>query len=116
MTEKTAHYTTSDGLLTLQEIKASRSLLPFNNSEYEPPTPDEIKTVIAWTEKSSAELARYLGISEPRTVRRWKEGKPVIPYAAWRLLLLGLELVKPQPIGDVVIDRGRKAADTKGEY
>lgn len=61
------------------------TLRPFSDG-WEPPTPGEIRHVLAMSSLSGSAAARLVGISESRTVRRWTGGDSAIPYAAWAIL------------------------------
>ena len=60
-------------------------LRPFAD-EWEQPTPDEVREVLRLANLSGSEAARYVGITEGRTIRRWTGGDSAIPYACWALL------------------------------
>lgn len=67
--------------------------LPFDHPNYQHPTHKDVRYLKEETGKTAAELAKMVGASEPRTIRRWMEdpgttGSRPIPYAAWRLLLV----------------------------
>ncbi len=65
----------------------SESLRPFYHPDYQPPSTQELLSLMkdcAWT---GAKVGALVGV-DSRTVRRWTEGERPIPYSAWRLLLL----------------------------
>ena len=82
------------GKPNINSIKKSPAFYEFRAPEYQPPTPEEISMLIDYVGLSSAELGKELGISDGRTVRRWKSGQAVMQYAPWRLLLAKAGLVK----------------------
>jgi hypothetical protein len=62
--------------------------LPITSEEYVAPSGDEFRTVtqlLGWT---GGQTARFMGISDGRTVRKWISEESPIPYAVWRLLLI----------------------------
>jgi hypothetical protein len=62
-------------------------LLPAD-AGWQAPTPEEIRGVLARTEMSGGQVARFLGLGEKggRAVRRWVGGEADIPFSAWALL------------------------------
>ncbi len=71
-----------------------RSLLLFDDPDYRPPTPADVTIACKMTGMSSAGIGKLLGV-DSRNVRRYKSGQiKMMPYAAWRLLLLHLKMVK----------------------
>lgn len=74
------------------------ALLPFTDPEYSPPTPADVRALKARSGKTGRELCAIVGMEDHRTWRRWSQdadaaGHRKIPYSAWRLLLLELDLV-----------------------
>ncbi len=74
-------------------------LLQFSNPNYEFPTSEDVKALVKQFNLTGGSVATLTGV-EPRTVRKWMAPDSAanhskIPYAAWRLLLLELGLVKP---------------------
>lgn len=67
-----------------QQIRPT-CLVPFA-SGWTPPTAAEIHAVINKTGLSGSEVARLVGVSGGRTVRRWTGGEVDIPYAVWAML------------------------------
>lgn len=86
----------SGSALTVEQLKASPSVLPYSHPDYRPPTTEEVAFVMALTELSQRKTALVTGsqsnVNGSPTVRRWKTSptsksyRP-IPYSAWRLLL-----------------------------
>ncbi len=62
MTEETGKYEVSGNGVTRSELLNSRSLLLFEDPNYEPPTPEQIATAIKLTGLSSASIGKLLGI------------------------------------------------------
>lgn len=60
-------------------------LLPYAEG-WQQPNEEEIRAVIKQSGMTGSEVARYVGIAEGRTVRRWTGGESDIPYAVWALL------------------------------
>lgn len=60
-------------------------LRPYGDSWVQP-SAEEVREVLRQADMSGSQAARYVGISEGRTVRRWTGGDSAIPYAAWALL------------------------------
>lgn len=73
------------------------TLLKFNDLNYQSPTAEDVRTLKDISEKTGRELGELVGV-EPRTFRKWTapesaNQKTKIPYAAWRLLLIELNLI-----------------------
>lgn len=73
---------------TLETVDAKPIPPSWNEFDkgYEPPSPDEIRETFKPYTRS--QIAKMLGISDSRSVRRWVGGDIQIPYAAWRLFLV----------------------------
>ncbi|APJ05244.1 hypothetical protein [Silvanigrella aquatica] len=72
------------------EIEIPNSWKVFERG-YISPSPEEIRTTFKGF--SSTQLAKMLGLSDGRVIRRWKSGESEIPYSAWRLFLIITERV-----------------------
>ena len=77
----------------------AHTLLLFTDTQYQPPTPADIRSVIRRLGLKSSEVARVVGVSS-ETVRKWQtstesSGYKPMPYGAWRLLLIEAGLVEP---------------------
>jgi hypothetical protein len=105
MSEQKPVYDVGNVLPATLEAFSNRSCsLPFSDPNYCPPTPEEVKQLIAlagWSQNGTAKLAgvAWNKAKGSSTVRRWKApaDKPDsknIPYAAWRLLLLYAGVIK----------------------
>lgn len=66
---------------------------------YHPPTPDEIKAT--FRPFTASQVASMLGVTTPRTIRRWIGGEVAIPYSSWRLFL-----IKTGRVCEAVIEYG----------
>jgi len=53
--------------------------------EWSQPKSDEVTQMFKICQLSDAKAAEYFGV-ESRTVRRWKSGEALIPYAVWAKL------------------------------
>lgn len=74
-------------------IRESKSFLSPTDPEYQSPTGEEIKMILALGDWNYAEAAKLVGVSNGEnsrstTIQKWVSGTRRIPYAAWRLLLL----------------------------
>lgn len=65
--------------------------LPFADSGYVAPTPDEIREALRRGNFTGAAAGKLLGVTG-RTIRKWVGGEREIPYSAWRLLLIEIRL------------------------
>lgn len=90
--EKTGNF---DGIRIETRVKYSEGWIQ--------PTHLEVRTIISKLGLTGSEAANITGVS-PRTVRKWqadpegvdaKKSAQKIPYAAWRLLVIELENMKP---------------------
>ncbi len=89
--ERTIYYVDVEGA---NRPISPRSLLEFGHVDFQHPSADDVFIACARSSLSSADLGTLLGV-DPRNVRRWKSGEiKRIPYAAWRLLLCYIGLVK----------------------
>ena len=89
---------------TSNPLDGKPCLLPFADPDYEPPTPEDIKAAVQLSGLSQTGVAKLVGVSYhpdkgSNSVRRWQLPKEHaqhrdMPYAAWRLLLIYVELVK----------------------
>jgi hypothetical protein len=50
------------------------------------PTPAELRALMVDASLTAGDVARLVGASDARTVRRWTSGACHIPYASWALL------------------------------
>lgn len=102
-TERTL-YDVGDALPVMLKAFTNRACaLPKTNNAYKEPTPEEVKTLIKLAGWSQTDTAKLTGVSfNPKkgstTVRRWQTAKEkpeyrVIPYAAWRLMLISAGVV-----------------------
>ncbi len=90
MTEETGRYDIGPGNESGSVPISKQAKLLYSDPEYNSPSPAEITTVIRLTGLSSAEVGKIIGV-DSRNVRRYKSGQiKIMPYAAWRLLLLYL--------------------------
>lgn len=82
---------------TIEAFRNRRCSLLFADFNYEPPTPEEVKALIAVAEWSQTQVSEIVGVSHnakgSTTIRKWRS--PIespehrkIPYAAWRLMLI----------------------------
>lgn len=95
MSETRQKYCVSD----LPEDPNEDSLLPFSDINFKPPIWTDIRRVTHQHSLTGSEVAQLTGV-KPRTVRKWlsppeAENHSPMPYAAWRLLLIELDIVKP---------------------
>lgn len=69
---------------------------PLASPRYQPPTPNEFRSVTQQLNLSGAMVGRLLGVTS-RAVRKWIGDESPVPYSAWRLLLIvaGLALEDP---------------------
>ncbi len=98
MSEDRAEYRIDGVDLTLKELASRSCSRRFDDPQYRPPTPLEIDGLIklaGWSQREAALVvgANFTPGKGSTTIRKWraKEGAPehrVIPYAAWRLMLL----------------------------
>ncbi|MBX9838157.1 MAG: hypothetical protein K2X69_07545 [Silvanigrellaceae bacterium] len=72
------------------EVEIPNSWKVFERG-YTSPSPEEIR--MTFKGFSSSQLAKMLGLSDGRVIRRWKSGESEIPYSAWRLFLIITERV-----------------------
>ncbi len=61
------------------------TLLSFNKG-WQPPTTDEIRTVLKYIDMSGGEAASRVGVNS-RTVRKWTAGETTIPFAVWAIFV-----------------------------
>lgn len=66
-------------------------LVPFADTRYVAPTPDDIKQALREGSLTGAAAGQLLGVTG-RTIRKWTGGERDIPYSAWRLLLISIGL------------------------
>lgn len=102
---------------TLAAFRNRASARPYADSEYKPPTPDEVRALIQCAGWSQTEAAKIVGASitpgkGSTTIRRWKAPSGSrdardIPYAAWRLMLLAAGVVSSMEDDLRAIGRGR---------
>ena len=71
----------------VEKVRAT-ALLLYTDPEYTPPTPAEVRMLLKDMELTGKRAAEIVGVSSGRTIRKWTGGTTVIPYSAWRLLLL----------------------------
>ncbi len=86
----------------------------FNETGYRPPSVDELRSLKEFSGLTGGELAKLAGV-DARTWRKWtappdneKGSFRQIPYAAWRLLLIELGLLRENR------DKLDNAAEKKG--
>tara|TARA_B100001540_G_scaffold145197_1_gene128741 strand:+ start:1418 stop:1741 length:324 start_codon:yes stop_codon:yes gene_type:complete len=80
------------------------TLLRYADPEYQAPTPQDVRTLKTISGMTGRELCALVGMEDHRTWRRWSQepdqaGHRQIPYAAWRLLVLELGLVRHRSTG-----------------
>ena len=73
------------------------TLLKYHDPGYQDPTANDVRTLKDISGKTGRELGEIAGV-EPRTFRKWTapetaNQKTKIPYAAWRLLLIELDVI-----------------------
>lgn len=61
------------------------TLRPFAD-DWQQPTPDEVRAVLAICGLTGSAASRLVGIADSRTVRRWTGGETPIPYSVWAIL------------------------------
>lgn len=71
-----------------------RTLLHCSNTDYMPPTWEDVRSIFQEIDATGSELASFLDVS-PRTVRKWlapptAANHAPIPFAAWHLILVAL--------------------------
>lgn len=97
--ETVAFYDTGGSLpSSLDGFKNRPCALPYGNTAYVPPTPQEVDRLIKLAGWSQTSAARLVGVTyNPKkgssTIRKWrtnvdKDDHREIPYSAWRLMLL----------------------------
>lgn len=103
MSETTPVYRVDKPGDELHDLKNANCMLQFDHPDYIAPKPDDIKLLRSSMGWSQNDIARMVGVNYSAskgstTVRKWcspvdsKEHR-VIPYSAWRLLLIYAELV-----------------------
>lgn len=103
MTEKRPGYATGAGKPpSAAEFRRRPCCRPYSAPNFEPPSAEDFRDLVALTGWSQGTLAHLVGVgySEKNgstTIRKWKTpagGKEArgIPYAAWRLLLVAAGL------------------------
>jgi hypothetical protein len=105
MTDKRGTYNADGGGIT------PAALLPYTDDRYQAPTPADVRALKSLSGLTGRELCLLAGVEDPRTWRRWSQesseaGARQIPYSAWRLLLLEMNLVQR-----VETDIHRRVAD-----
>jgi hypothetical protein len=99
MSEKRGVYDVGGSLPASLDVYKNRNCcLPFSHVDYEPPKPEDVGHLIelmGWSQNDTAKLAgvSWNPLKGSPTVRRWKapsdkDSSRVIPYSAWRLLLI----------------------------
>ena len=92
-------------IFSRRQLLASPASRRFDDPDYRPPTPEEVRSLLHLARWSPRDAARRLGADADldagaRRVRSWcarrddDEYRP-IPYAAWRLGLIEAGLVDP---------------------
>ena len=106
MSEDPAHYDADrHAIFSRRQLRASPASRRFDDPEYRPPTPEEVRSLLHLARWSPRDAARRLGVdTDPdagiRRVESWcarrdDDGHRSIPYAAWRLGLIEAGLVEP---------------------
>ena len=77
----------------------SSTLHQFDSPLYTQPSWEDVRAVIERISLTGSQVAALVGV-QARTVRKWTSPPETsnhapIPYAAWRLLLIAADLVKP---------------------
>lgn len=94
--ENTMKNRLEESVLTLNEMKGLACTFPICNEQYQPPTYDEINSLISGLGLSQRQVALITGAryneKGSTIVRRWKAHPDnpdhrVMPYSAWRLLV-----------------------------
>lgn len=86
------------GLESVSELRDELALdvqLPITHAEYRHPTSDEVRLVLDDAGLTQASAAALIGVTD-RTMRGWlSQGaeESMIPYAAWRLILIELRVL-----------------------
>jgi hypothetical protein len=75
------------------------TLLRFTDPDYQAPDHEDLRTLKDLSGKTGGELAAMAGLQDARTFRKWTappaaNQRAQIPYAAWRLLLIELGMIK----------------------
>lgn len=75
-------------------------LFGFFSPAWAPPSPRELREVLAVARLTGGAAARLVGV-DGRTVRKWVGAEREMPYAAWRLLCIyaGLATATRMPAG-----------------
>lgn len=94
MSEQHADYNVENATERITEA----ALLPFTDDRYEHPTAADVRALKALSRLTGRQLCLLAGVEDLRTWRRWSQeegekGARKIPYSAWRLLLIELNLV-----------------------
>lgn len=98
MNDQKIEYQVNSAPLTLAAFRNRASALPFDSGNYEPPTPEDVRTLRRLVGWSQADAAKIVGVNFNQgkgstTIRKWETAKSssehrTIPYSAWRLMLL----------------------------
>lgn len=84
-----AHRATADALMALEVLKGMRVRRSLFNpiTTWSEPDHREVTLVLDKLGLPANRVARMVGVSGDRTVRRWKSGESPISYSAWAIII-----------------------------